>query len=255
MVQNLAFIKISNDCVLPIRVHINRKQILTTTSNDTTVQAPLLSNNTIVCLKSPLTKLYLSNTDLKNLSEDVKEDLLIILYDLTSPSMKEHILNKLRVGHSIDFKENVIEKLNDSLHSNLSSSSLTSIKRVGRFRYKLTFRKNWDADIYISNIKKLETIRTYLIFKDQYPQWTEYPCIEKRKSLMLMEQSVDSQHNDPSILVEEDDAMTNTDEASNQKPSITFKYTSILSLIQCIDLYVLKRPKRKRNAQTTTASN
>lgn len=251
MVQNLTFIRISKECVLPVRVHINRKQILSTSNNDTTVQAPLLSNNTIVCLKSPLTKLYLSNIDLKNLTEDIKEDLLIILYDLTSPIMKEQVLNKLRVGHSIDFKTDVVDKVNDSLHSDLSISSLTSIKRVGRFRYKVTFRKNWDADIYISNIKKLEAIRTYLIFKDQYSQWTEYPCIEKRKSLMLMEQSVNATKNDPPILQEEDDntignEIAEQEEPPNKKPSITFRYKSMLSLIQCIDLYVLKRPKRKR---------
>lgn len=252
MVQNLSFIKISNECLLPVRIHINRKQILST-SHDTTVQAPLLSNNTIVCLKSPLTKLYLSNRDLKNLSEDVKEDLLIILYDLTSPIMKEQVLNKLKIGHALDFKADVVERINDHLHSDFSVSSLTSIQRVGRFRYKLTFRKNWDADIYISNIKKLEAIRTYLIFKDQYPQWTEYPCIEKRKSLMLIEQSVDPKQKDPPILIEEDyeppieNLSTENEEIINTKPSITFKYKSMLSLIQCIDLYVLKRPKRKRN--------
>ncbi|CAG59562.1 uncharacterized protein GVI51_G06127 [Nakaseomyces glabratus] len=253
MVQNIAYIKVAKDSILPVRVHINRRQILSTATEESKVQAPLLSNNTIVCLKSPLTKIYLSNTDLKNLVTEMEDDIILILYELSSPAMKQNIFSKIRVGQVYDFDEDTLKKFPQSIQGSLKESNLTSLKRVGKMKYKLTYRKNWDVDIFISNINKLETIRTYLIFKDQYPQWNEYPCLQKQQSLLVMGQKLsESTNQDPIILQEEEELNLNyeqsaEDQPNNEKPEIAFTYEPQLSLIQCLDLYILKRPKRKRS--------
>lgn len=109
MVQNIAYIKVAKDSILPVRVHINRRQILSTATEESKVQAPLLSNNTIVCLKSPLTKIYLSNTDLKNLVTEMEDDIILILYELSSPAMKQNIFSKIRVGQVYDFDEDTLK--------------------------------------------------------------------------------------------------------------------------------------------------
>lgn len=117
MAPSIATVKIARDMVLPLRIFVNRKQILQTNdktsnkSNATIFEAPLLSNNSIICLKSPNTRIYLSQQDKKNLCDEIKEDLLLIVYELASPEIISSVLSKIRVGHSTDFQINVLPKL------------------------------------------------------------------------------------------------------------------------------------------------
>ena len=111
MTVSIANIRVSSNSILPIRIFVNRKQLANNVASKTIFEAPILSSNTLVSLKSPKTRIYLSNNDMKNLCDELKDDILLILYELTSPLIHDTVLQKIRIGTTIDFQENVIKQI------------------------------------------------------------------------------------------------------------------------------------------------
>ncbi|CCH61294.1 hypothetical protein TBLA_0E02390 [Henningerozyma blattae CBS 6284] len=263
MASGVATIQISKNVVLPILLYINRSQLLknnssssysSSTNDDNLFQAPIISNNSIICLKSANTKLYLSNIDMKNLIEEIRDDILLIIYEITSIEIIETVLNKVRIGNTIDFKSSVLPVLfPNGDPSNFVDSNITTITRVGKYKYKLNFKKNWELDIYIENIKKLQAIRYYILF-GSYQNSTHATNIYQQRRILLAEKyNVDENNGTPIISVEpadesipisEDPVLVQEDE-EDKKPQIAFKYNPVTNLGGCLSIHVLQRPKRK----------
>lgn len=163
--------------MLSVRVFINRNKVLKNiSSTDTIFEAPILSNNSIIRLKTPAIRLHLSNEDMKSLTNEIRDSLLFVLYELCSPILEEKVLNKLKIDTFMDFAD-VLAILKDE--SNLASTSadaynpidgidvhITSIERTGKKAYKLHFSHNWKLDIIIDNIDKLNHWRKLLTLLD-----------------------------------------------------------------------------------------
>ena len=252
MALSVATVKVSKDVVLPLRIFVNRKQLLQNNTNKPIIQAPLLSNNSIVCLKSPTTRIYLSNNDLKSLCTELKDDLLLILYELSSQEIMEQDLGKLRIGKSLDFQTNIMSKFfkEESTGNFMTQSHIESATRVSKFKYKLRFKHNWEVDIFINNIKKLADIRHFLLFR--YSDDKLFPFMLKLRSkrrILLVEQEQIENERTSSILQEENDDMGITDMAppEDTKPSVDFIFHPIVNLGDCIDIHVLQRPRRHNN--------
>lgn len=250
MTVSIANIRVSSNSILPIRIFVNRKQLANNVASKTIFEAPILSSNTLVSLKSPKTRIYLSNNDMKNLCDELKDDILLILYELTSPLIHDTVLQKIRIGTTIDFQENIIkqilgsvdENINDYGHNKFFESHIVTLKKLSKIKYKLHFKFNWEVEIYINNISKLSKIRQNLVFKihpnnlDVYDQRAS--LLTDKSSIVTPEEQLDDDNDNLNMSQLERDN-------SDIKPEILFKYKPIATFVQCIDIHILKRPRRK----------
>ncbi|CCF60417.1 hypothetical protein KAFR_0K00620 [Kazachstania africana CBS 2517] len=245
MVLNVATVKISDNMVLPLRIFINRKRILENNSSKTIFEAPLLSNNSIVSLKSPNVRLYLSEYDMRNLCEEIRNDLIFIAYEVSSPEILDKIIAKLRIGNSLPYKENVVSKT-EGESNKFIASHVETITRVSKFKYKLHFKKNWELDIFINDVRKLSQLRHYLIFS-KYRSILPPLIVRPDRRLLLVEHSASSRK--PNILIEreEDEEDPFAMQPAEEKPEIKFKYKPVLNVMSCIDIHVLQRPRRHKS--------
>lgn len=250
MAPSIATVKIARDMVLPLRIFVNRKQILQTNdktsnkSNTTIFEAPLLSNNSIICLKSPNTRIYLSQQDKKNLCDEIKEDLLLIVYELASPEIISSVLSKIRVGHSTDFQINVLPKLFAGADTdNAVTSHIQSVTRLAKFKYKLHYKHKWELDIFINSIKKIANLRHYLMFQTLTLNGFSLNAGPKT----LLARKIEKQPQVPNLLIENGDAdALDTPVEEDIKPVIEFMYKPVINLGEIIDVHVLHRPRRHK---------
>lgn len=248
MTVSVATLRVGPKTVLPLRIFINRRQLAQNVSSKTVFETPLLSNNSIVSLKSPKTRIYLSNVDMLNLCNELRDDLLIIIYELTSPVILDTVLQKIRIGTTLDFQENVVNKILDPQSNNSSpndkepsfmTSHLTTITRISKLKYKLHFKFNWEVDIYINSTLKLSKIRQNLIFKNRLST----PDIYDRKSTFILDKSSVTIPQEPS---EDISLLLPEEEVIDKKPSIAIKYKSVGTFLPCIDIHILQRPRRHK---------
>lgn len=252
MTISVANIRVGPNSILPIRIFINRKQLAHNIPSNTIFETPLLSSNTLVSLKSPKTRIYISNNDMKSLCDELKDDLLLILYELTSPVIQNTVLQKTRIGSTLDFQNNIVnhilgsndENVSDHGHNKFLESHILTIKKLSKVKYKLHFKFNWEVEIYINNISKLSKIRQNLIFKNHPNNLDVYDrraslLTDKSTIVLPEEEEVISDVNSESILSKAKE--TNVD----VKPEIVFKYKPIANFIPCIDIHILQRPRRK----------
>ncbi|KAK5778989.1 hypothetical protein RI543_003609 [Arxiozyma heterogenica] len=251
MTLSVANIRVGSNSILPIRIFINRKQLANNIPSNTVFETPLLSSSTLVSLKSPKTRIYISNNDMKNLCDELKDDLLLILYELTSPMIYNTVLQKTRIGRTLDFQQNIVKRIIGSYDENSDDhgrgeflkSHILTIKKLSKVKYKLHFKFNWEVEIYINSISKLSKIRQNLIFKN-YPNNLD---VYDRRASLLIDKST--------IVIPEEEVMPNIDNNSilsqskevnvDVKPEIIFKYKPIATFVPCIDIHILQRPRRK----------
>ncbi|EDO14710.1 hypothetical protein Kpol_316p3 [Vanderwaltozyma polyspora DSM 70294] len=257
MTLSIARIKISDNIILPLRVFINRKQLLYNITNEPIIQAPLLSNNSIVCLKSPNTRIFVSNNDLESLCDEIRDDILLIIYELTSQEVMNQTIGKLRVGYNLDFKKSVINRFfkDDDTGDYYIDSNILMVTRVSKLKYKFRFKKNWEVDIFINNIKKLSDLRDYLLFRHN-PNQMSSPSIpiNSVKKVLIMEPddylNIETGKDQTMILQEDENDSGIIDQQSSQdddsKPIIHYRYKPTLNLAELIDIHVLQRPRRHK---------
>ena len=289
MVLSVATVRITKNACLRLRIFVNRKHILQDASKNSSFEVPLLSNNSIVSLKSPMTGIYLSDSDMKPLCNEIKQEILLILYELASPPVAEKILAKIRIGQTIDFQTGVVEKIRKMLKpdgdadTSFVTSNVQTITRVSRFKFKLHYVKNWELHIFIDNIKKLSKIREYLLYWDKWSMHGNRAITElnqHKNSLLLAEKvSVFPQvatspgspgsgdieisgirnENSPDGIVRDDDNDDHNDNdddlrfVEDVKPEIKYNYRSLVCFGSCIDIHVLQRPRRHKIPRTAQA--
>lgn len=181
-----------------------------------------------------------------DLCYEIKTELLIIVYDLSSQLAVGKAFGNLRIGQTSDYQANYVTKQFIEDSTDQTTSRIETITRVDKNKYKLHYSGNWELDIYINNVKKLDNIRSFLLFKEQGVGSAIAAVQSKRK--VLLRESVTKKH--PLVLQEEDDAEDVNDEAAAQdeKPELAFKYRPVTNLGECIDIHILHRPKRQRQA-------
>lgn len=215
-------------------------------SNESIFHIPLLSNNSIVYIKSPTVKIHLSNNDMRDLCSEIITELILIIYELAPELAVGKTFGSLRIGQSSDFQDNYLSKLLEGDDADLVKSHIDTITRVAKFKYKLHYKGNWELEIYINSVKRLADIRSFLLFKEQGLQHLIRTMPSKRKILLTETVSIEK----PKILQEVDDNDISLEEiasSADQKPDLTFKYKPVINLGDCIDIHILHRPKRQRN--------
>lgn len=228
-----------------------------------------------------MVRVYLSNADMRNLCNEIRDDLLLILYELTSPIVQNEVLNKLKSGQFMDFKD-VLNKIHKS--SNVQQASfnwdnpingvqchITTIERVGKYRYKLHFVSSWELDIFVNDVRKLSHMRQLLMFKDTFGNPMQgigegIPASGFSGIKLLIRERVQKKQTieqEPNILVESEDendrmGIPLEDKEDQQdktlesqanpekKPLFDYRYSSVTNLGRCFEVHVLKRPKRPR---------
>ncbi|KAL6942058.1 hypothetical protein ACO0QE_003222 [Hanseniaspora vineae] len=182
----IAYVKINKQTSLTLRVFVNRKEVLSNFKKTTTLanndefdintlndvqksvfEAPVLSSNSIIRLKKPLVKLFLSNKDLNDLVENLRNDLILILYEFSDELVVSQILNKMKIDSSIElFKvtQFVVSKNNLKIKDqNVNIDGLPvhgkSIKKLGKYKYIIDFDDKWGCDIVISDIRLLKSFK------------------------------------------------------------------------------------------------
>lgn len=251
MTVSIATISLGHNTLLPLRIFINRKQLANQAHSNTVFETPLLSNNSLISLKSPTTRIYLSDNDMADLCHELKDDLLLIIYELTSPMITDTILHKLKNGSTFDFQDKVINQIlnlkantdqGDDVNNNPNflESNITTITRLSKFKYKLNFKLNWEVDIYINNILKITRIRHFLLFGNTGN--VPLDIYDKKKVLLMHRSSV--------ILPEEENEeiplIIPDGEGEDKKPEIAVDYKKTISFRSCIDIHILQRPRRHR---------
>lgn len=239
--------------MLPLRVFVNRKQLLQNNTRDNSFHTPLLSSNSIVYIKSPATRIYLSNHDMHNLCTEITTDIFLILYELSSPKFIDGVLKNVRIGQTLDFQKDVMEKLNTDSYEGLLTTHIQSLTRVAKSKVKLHFKKNWELDIFINSLKKLADMRSALLLKE-CGSVVPAPRIYSRRRVLLTEtistgEPILAQEEDPSPIGAGTATAIETAPVidEDKKPSLTFRYRTVASLSDCIDVHVLQRPKRRRD--------
>ncbi|CAR22378.1 DNA-binding protein SAW1 [Lachancea thermotolerans CBS 6340] len=270
-------VQVQSGVVLPIRIFINRQQVAKTIQDSSTsFETPLLPNNSIIRLKSPLIRVYLSNTDARDLCNDIKKEILLIIYELTSKDVHDTVTGKLKIGNCVDIKEafGKTRAFSFLYDSDPDRCNLTTLERIGKHQYKLHYDKNWELDIFITDLRKLARIRSVLLARMSW-QGSVFPGaaipvgdlsgtrILRRCREEIM--SKKSPTDEPSILLESDDEGALLDTAAvdsststttrplkeadldeDKKPAFKFIHSPMVNLGNCIDIHVLKRPKRAR---------
>ncbi|CCE65395.1 hypothetical protein TPHA_0L00390 [Tetrapisispora phaffii CBS 4417] len=261
----IATLTVANNVLLPLRIHVNRKQLLQNIANsssdekDPIFEAPLLANNSIIQLKAPLTRIYLSNKDLTDLCNEIKYDLLFIVYDLTSKEVMDH---DLRIGKVISFQNDIVEKHymkdGEMVNDMIKNCHIESIVRISKFKLKISYKHNWELSIFIKSLKQLTEIRNYLLFKNFPTHFDEISTehmvntgmvsVKNNKRILLTTVQEQAPEN-PVILLEGSDnesGFIHEHITEDTKPTINYKYQPSITLPECIEIHVLKRPRRHR---------
>lgn len=180
-----------------------------------------------------------------DLCNEIRTDLLIIVYDFTSQVMMEKVLGNLRIGQSTDFGAALSYLFKDKT-ADIVTSHIQTVTRVAKSQYKLLFKKNWELEIFIKSIKRLADIRAFLLFKD-YGSGNAAMGIYSKRKVLIMEKK---ESQPPKVLQEDNDeaieSMANVGAMQEYKPKLTFEYKPIINLGECIDIHILQRPKRQR---------
>ncbi|SCU84683.1 LANO_0C02102g1_1 [Lachancea nothofagi CBS 11611] len=270
MAPSLAMVQVIPGVVLPIRIFINRKQVAKNIKESrTSFETPVLSNNSIIRLKSPLVRLYLSNTDAKNLCEDIRNELMLVLYELTAKNVNDEIVSKVKIGNLVEFKD-VLERI-PAIKSMFGAQTelchLLTLERTGKYQYKLHYDHKWGLDIFITDIRKLVRIRNSLLMRLS-PKANAIPGVPMvrfsgMKILRRIREEVPTTltiDDEQGILKESDEELDVSQvdlgehsslTASNlepnkqdKKPQFKYVHQPMLNLGNCIDIHVLKRPRR-----------
>ena len=186
----------------------------------------------------------------RNLCDEVKEDLLLILYELASPEIISSVLSKIRIGHSIDFQTNVLPKLFAGVNTDdMVTSHIQTVKRLARFKYKLHYKHKWELDIFINNIKSIANLRYYLMFQTLTVNGFSLNAGPKT----LLARKIEKQHQVANLLIENEDSIAlDAPVEEEKKPVIEYLYKPVINLGEIIDLHVLHRPRRhKMRAQSS----
>ncbi|CCK70228.1 DNA-binding protein SAW1 KNAG_0D04890 [Huiozyma naganishii CBS 8797] len=241
MAISVATVALDERTTLPLRVFVNRRKLASNVKESTLFETPLLSNNSLVSLKSPKTAIYLSNTDMESMCNAIKDDLLMIVYELMGPQVA---LSKLRVGQ---------EKSFDSIYSTTEYNHefidhhIESITRLGKFKYKLWYKNNWELEIFLNNTLKLSRIRRYMLFRDSILHNAVNEGIHDKKQLLLMRQdSVDISKVPTENDLPLEDLPLEDLPSEDIKPEVNFRYKRMVNLVPCIDIHVLERPRRHK---------
>lgn len=218
-------------------------------SNEPVFHAPLLANNSIVYIKSPSTRIYLSNQDMRDLCSELMDELLLVAYELAPELVAGGKFGNLRIGQSSDFASNFVSKLLGGDDAGLITSRIETVTRIAKSRYKLHYKGEWELEIIISSVKKLSDIRSFLLSKELGLPYNAGSFHARRRILVAETVALDK----PTILQEEDDQIgTIVDQTAvelDEKPEINIKYKPVVNLGECIDIHILHRPKRHRHSQ------
>ncbi|SCU90981.1 LADA_0F07426g1_1 [Lachancea dasiensis] len=268
-----AMVQIIPGVVLPIRIFVNRKQIAKNIQeSQSSFETPLLSNNSIIRLRSPLVRLYLSNADSRSLCQEIRHDLTLILFELTAREVHEEVVGKLKIGNLVKFEE-VFERvpaLKSTIGLDIKSCHLQTLERVAKYQYKLRYDHNWGLDIFITDIRKLTRIRNTLLLRllsshSWSERSTDLPQVGISGMNFLRRIREEVVQGEPEVLQELDDdefllssetpvapIMSGPEKSSSQekKPQFKFAHQQLQSLGNCIEIHVLRRPKRVRSTET-----
>lgn len=232
---------------MPLRIFVNRKQLLQKSLNESVFHTPLLSSNSIVYIKSPTTRIHLSNHDMSDLCSEIRTELLLIVYELAPELAPGKTFGSLRVGQTSDFQSNYVSKLPEGDKAGLFESRIETVTRVAKFKYKLHYKGNWELELYINSVKRLADIRAFLLSKEKDLR-NLVPMPSKRR--ILITEAAESIQ--PKLLTEDDDdnnvSLQEIPAAIDEKPDLTFKYRPATNLGDCIDIHILHRPQRRKNA-------
>lgn len=180
-----------------------------------------------------------------DLCNEIRTDLLIIVYELTSQVIMEKVLGNLRIGQSTDFSAALGYLFKDKT-ADIVTSHIQTITRVAKSQYKLLFKKNWELEIFIKSIKRLADIRAFLQFKEYGSRNAAMGVYSKRKVLIMEKEELQP----PELLQEDNDeaieSVANVYAMQEHKPKLTFEYKPIINLGECVDIHILQRPKRQR---------
>ncbi|AET39859.1 DNA-binding protein SAW1 Ecym_5069 [Eremothecium cymbalariae DBVPG len=275
MTPTLAVVKITPKTGLPIRIFINRKEVLSkhiSGSARPIFEAPLLSNNAIVRLKSPSVRIHLSNEDSRDLCNELRDELLFIVHEFGSETIQNELLKKLKVGSAMDFQELMqVVKGNAGLQRNASRNDdnplaglefhTTIIERIDKNKFTLLFKHNWEANIIICDIKRLVKWRKLLCWTAFVSNVSGIPLLSSQESPhIIVRGAVETTEPAAEILQESDEEdsssrliLVNDDLANRQdlgdgeqKPVVEYNYEPLINLGSGIDVHVLQRPQRHR---------
>lgn len=244
MVNTIAHINLGNDIILHIRIFVNRRKILSNNTITTIFETPLLSNNSIIMLNSPNTRIYISTTDIDDLCNEIKDALISIVYELTSPILQRE-MSKIRVGNEMEYAELLkkasVKKARSGI-TDVNETHILSVSRISKNKYKLYFKYHWEVDIFIENMQLLSKIRSFLLFKDNVPIHLTSLRDQRGGRVMLMEKSTAT----VTVPAEESAQDTQLLEGADEKPELQFRYQPLVSLGPCLSVHVLQRPVRKK---------
>lgn len=186
---------------------------------------------------------------MRDLCSEIKNDLLLIVYELAPELAVGKTFGSLRIGQSSDFHTNYLSKLLTGDNTDLVKSRIETVTRVAKFKYKLHYKGNWELEVFINSVKRLAEIRSFLLYKEQGLQGLCTIAPSKRR--ILLSETVDRS---PKFLQEDEDndpasslAVEDIAPPMDQKPDLTFKYKPVINLGDCIDIHILHRPRRQKS--------
>ncbi|QLL34072.1 hypothetical protein HG536_0F03970 [Torulaspora globosa] len=186
---------------------------------------------------------------MRDLCSELKDELLLIAYELAPELAAGGAFGNLRMGQSSDFASNFVSKLLGGDDAALITSRIETVTRVTKSRYKLHYKGEWELEIIISSVKRLSDIRSFLLSKELGLAYNAGSLHSRRKVVLAETVSLDT----PAIVQEEEDQLDRSLDQSavevDEKPEIKFKYKPVVNLGECIDIYILHRPKRHRHSQ------
>lgn len=258
MVCSYANFQVTHHAFLPIRVYVNKRRLIENNvqQGPAIIEAPLLSSNSIVQLRNPSVSLYLSNQDMGSLCDELRTDLVFLLYELANPIVLNETLNKMRMGHSLDFVTEIAAKFGRSDHTNIKE-----LTRESRSVYRLRYSGNWECDIFITNLKRLSQIRQYLLYGYGAPNNMTASRLLIREVLEApkkeVEEEGDSISGDQIIPIEPstetvwdvpDIDESNSIHGDQKKRPLIHRYRQMVNLGKdCISIHVVQRPRRHRS--------
>ncbi|AAS52272.2 ADR352Cp [Eremothecium gossypii ATCC 10895] len=247
-----ALLQLQPGYVMPVRVFINRREVLNNAASCSLFEAPILSNSAIVRLKSPSVRVHLSEDDKQSLLAELRDDLLYIIYELGSPGAEE-TLRKFKIGGLADFRDIVrAAEQGDRPEQPIPGLDLHTMtfERLDKQRFRLHFEHNWVVNIILNDIRKLAVWRRLLLCDiapigvpaaaapAPMPAGAPYVLLRERRGRvspqgMLQEDAPEGVPREGDLNVE-------------QKPVLDYRYKSVTNLGPGIEIHVLQRPRRVR---------
>ncbi|AGO10700.1 AaceriADR352Cp [[Ashbya] aceris (nom. inval.)] len=247
-----ALLQLQPGYVLPVRVFINRKEVLNNAASSSLFEAPILSNSAIVRLKSPSVRVHLSEEDMQSLFSELRDDLLYIIYELGS-SGAEETLRKFKVGGLADFRD-ILRGTEQADRPEQPVAGLElhtmTFERLDKQRFRLHFEHNWVVNIILNDIRKLAVWRRLLLCDmapigmpaaaspAPMPAGAPYVLLRERRGRVSPQ----------GMLQEEahEGVLREGDLNAEQKPVLDYRYKSVTNLGPGVEIHVLQRPRRAR---------